>query len=95
LCYFRKKIFSKPNKKDVNMNYSEELQREMDKIVSAGKQGKLEVEGHAAAAAVYREHNMEGNALLVEQMIDKKNTELEWLKREWKRLKSELEALPY
>ena len=77
------------------MGYSEEIQQQLDNIVEQGKKGKQEVEGHTAVTVVYREHGMEGAALLVEQKVAKLVDELDWLKREWKRLKKVQDELPY
>jgi len=77
------------------LDYSEELALRIENVVAEGKSGKQEVEGHYAAAAVYREHDMEGAALQAEMKAKGIETHLAFLKTEWRRLKDELEGLPY
>lgn len=77
------------------MDYSKDIQKQLDNIIHDGTNGKAYIEGHEAAAAVYREHNMEGAAMNVEQKIKELEQYQEFLRQEYKRLKSELAALPY
>lgn len=77
------------------MDYSKDLWAMMDNIVIEGKAGKKHAEGHRAAATTYREYEMEGAAMLAEQQAEKLESHNEWLKKEWRRLKNELDSLPY
>jgi predicted GIY-YIG superfamily endonuclease len=77
------------------MDYSKDIQKRLENIIHDGTQGKAEIEGHTAAAAVYREHNMEGAAMNVEMKIKDLQTHQDYLRAEYKRLKKELDELPY
>lgn len=77
------------------MSYDKDIKLRLVDIATEGKQMVAEITGHEAAAEVYREHGMDGAAMLLEQKIEKMKRDSEWLRSEYKRLKAELDALPY
>ena len=76
-------------------NDSDVMKKVMQDIADEGKQNKLSIEGHKAAAVVYREHNMEGAAMLLDNKVAELEKQNEWLKQEWHRIKKELQLLPF
>ena len=77
------------------MSYEKDITMRMEDIAAEGKQLIVEIAGHEEAAEVYRKHSMEGAAMLLDQKVEKLRTDSEWLRKEWKRLKNELAAMPY
>ena len=77
------------------MSYEKDITMRMADIVEEGKRLVLEIAGHTEVIEVYKKHNMNGAAWHVEAKVEKLKTESEWLRQEWRRLKTEQDNLPY